>query len=90
MALFRLDLVRASGVARFMNLVSNAVSLGTFAALGLVDWRVGLTAGLVLMVGAWVGAHTAMRYGAPFIRPVFTMVVLTFAGKLAWEGWVRG
>lgn len=90
MALFRLDLVRASGVARFMNLVSNAVSLGTFAALGLVDWRVGLTAGLVLMVGAWVGAHTAMRYGAPFIRPVFTMVVLTLAGKLAWEGWVRG
>lgn len=87
LAVFHLDLVRASGVARYMNLVSNAVSLATFAALGLVDWPLGLLAGSVLMVGAWVGAHTAIRYGAAFIRPAFAVVVLLIAARLAWEGW---
>jgi hypothetical protein len=88
MAVFHLDLVRASGVARYMNFVSNAVSLATFAALGLVDWPVGLAVGGVLMAGAWVGAHTAIRFGATVIRPVFVVVVLVIAGKLAWESWV--
>lgn len=87
MALFRLDLVRASGVARVMNLVSNAASLATFAVLGVVDWGVGLLTGLALMAGAWVGAHSAIRFGAAFIRPVFVSVVLVIAGKLAVESW---
>jgi hypothetical protein len=88
MAVFRLDLVRASGLARYMNFISNAVSLATFAALGLVDWGVGLATGVVLMSGAWIGAHSAIRFGAPFIRPVFVTVVVAIAGKLAWQEWV--
>ena len=89
MAVFRLDLLRASGLARYMNFISNAVSLATFAALGLVDWGVGLATGAVLMAGAWLGAHSAIRFGAPFIRPVFVTVVLAIAGKLAWQEWIR-
>lgn len=88
MAVFHLDLVRASGVARYMNFVSNATSLATFAALGLVDWPLGLATGAVLMAGAWVGAHSAIRFGAAFIRPVFVLVVLAVAARLAWQGWV--
>jgi hypothetical protein len=87
MAVFRLDLVQASGVARTMNFVSNVVSLATFAALGLVSWPIGLATGAVLMAGSWLGAHSAIRFGAPFIRPVFVAVVLAIAAKLAWEAW---
>jgi hypothetical protein len=88
MALFRLDILHASGVARFMNLVSNVVSLATFAALGLVDWALGLFMGAALMAGAWIGAHTAIRWGGAFIRPVFVTLVLVMAGRLAWLEWV--
>jgi hypothetical protein len=87
MAVFRLDLVRASGVARTMNFVSNVGSLATFAALGLVSWPIGLAVGAVLMAGSWLGAHSAIRFGAAFIRPVFVAVVLAIAAKLAWEAW---
>lgn len=87
MALFRLDLVQASGLARAMNFVSNVVSLTAFALLGMVDYTLGLAMAAALMGGAWIGAHTAIRYGAPFIRPVFLAVVVALAGSLIWEHW---
>lgn len=80
--LFRLDLVAAAGVARFMNFVSNVTALLTFAVLGNIDYAVGLIMGATLMLGAFVGAHSAIRYGAPFIRPVFLAVVVLMAGRL--------
>ncbi len=86
-ALYRMNLVHASGVARFMNFVSNVMSLAAFMALGLVDYRVGLAMGLSLMAGAHIGAHSAIRFGAPFIRPVFVLVVLAMAGRLIWQEW---
>ena len=82
MKLFRLDLVAAAGVARFMNFISNLTALLTFMALGTINYAVGLSMGLLLMIGSFIGAHSAIRYGAPFIRPVFLIVVLLMAGRL--------
>jgi hypothetical protein len=36
---------------------------------------------------AFVGAHSAIRFGATFIRPVFVTVVSVLAIKLAYEAW---
>ncbi len=88
MALYRMDIVHASGVARFMNFVSNIVSLVTFIALGSVDYVVGLAMGISLMAGAHIGASSAIRFGAPLIRPLFVLVVLALAGRLAWQEWL--
>jgi uncharacterized membrane protein YfcA len=83
MKLFHLDLVAAAGVARFMNFVSNLTALADLRGiLGNIDYTVGLTMGATLMLGAFVGAHSAIRYGAPFIRPVFLLVVALMAGRL--------
>jgi hypothetical protein len=82
MKLFRLDLVAAAGVARFMNFISNLTALLTFVVLGNIDYAVGLSMGVLLLIGSVIGAHSAIRYGAPFIRPVFLSVVLLMAGRL--------
>ncbi len=87
MAIYKVDLLRASGIARFMNFVSNIVSLVTFALLSSVDYLLGLSLGLTLMLGAHIGAHSAIRFGAPFIRPIFVVVVIATAARLAWEAW---
>ncbi len=86
MKLFRLDLVAAAGVARFMNFISNLTALLTFMMLGNIHYAVGLSMGGLLMIGAFAGAHSAIRYGAPFIRPVFLIVVLLMAGWLLVAG----
>ena len=80
--LFRLDLVAAAGVARFMNFISNLTALLTFIVLGNIDYAIGLSMGALLMIGSLAGAHSAIRYGAPFIRPVFLLVVVLMAGRL--------
>ena len=86
MKLFQLDLVAAAGVARFMNFISNLTALLTFMILGNIDYAIGLSMGGLLMIGAFIGAHSAIHYGAPFIRPVFLLVVAAMAGRLLIAG----
>ncbi len=86
--LYPLDLVRASGVARSMNFVSNAMALAVFIAAGQVAWALGISMGLALMAGAFLGARTAIQGGAKFIRPVFILVVLALTARLVWQHWI--
>lgn len=87
MLLYPLDLLRASGVARTMNFVSNAVALAVFIVAGHVAWVLGIGMGLALMTGAYFGARTAIGGGSRFIRPVFILVVLAMSLRLAWQHW---
>lgn len=87
MALYRINLLLTCGVARTMNFISNGFSLAAFLVLGHVDVMLGLGMGLCLMLGAWLGAHSAIKFGSRFIRPVFISVVIAIAARLAWQAW---
>ncbi|MBZ5756123.1 TSUP family transporter [Pseudomonas sp. S5(2021)] len=86
--MYPLDLLRASGVARSMNFVSNGMALAVFIVTGQVAWVLGIGMGLALMAGAYLGARTAIGGGARFIRPVFIVVVLALSLRLAWQHWL--
>lgn len=86
-ALHRRDLLHAAGVAKAMNFVSNIISLLVFAMLGYVHLYLGLMMGLSIMCGAYLGAHSAIRFGNRFIRPFFTIIVLILTCQLAWNAW---
>ena len=83
----RADMVKASGVARSMNFVSNICALSVFIISGQVAWLLGICMGLALMVGAFLGLRTAIKGGSKFIRPVFILVVLALTVRLAWQHW---
>ena len=85
--LYPLDLVKASGVARSMNFISNICALTVFVISGQVAWLLGICMGLALMVGAFLGARSAIKGGSKFIRPVFILVVLALTVRLAWQHW---
>ncbi|MBV2128127.1 sulfite exporter TauE/SafE family protein [Arsukibacterium indicum] len=87
MAMYKINLLLTSGVARTMNFISNGFSLVAFMALGHVDYVLGIAMGLCLMLGAFLGAHSAIRFGSKFIRPVFISVVIAIALRLAWQAW---
>lgn len=87
MALYKINLLLTSGVARTMNFISNGFSLVAFMALGHVNYVLGIAMGLCLMLGAFLGAHSAIRFGSKFIRPVFVSVVIAIALRLAWQAW---
>jgi uncharacterized membrane protein YfcA len=88
LSFYSVDMRQAACLARFMNFLSNLVSLLTFIALGSVDFALGLGLGAALMLGAYVGVHSALKFGATLIKPVFILVVLATAGRLLWLEWV--
>ena len=87
MAFYKMNLLLCCGVARTMNFVSNFFSLIAFVALGHVNYALGLGMGVCMLVGAYIGAHSAIKFGGKFIRPVFITVVLAIAVKLTLEAW---
>lgn len=71
-----------------MTLVSNLTSLVVFIILGQVNIMIGLSMGICMMIGSFVGARTAIKFGIPFIKPLFITVVVLMAANLAWSAWV--
>lgn len=88
MRLYKLNILLASGIAKSMNFTSNLTALAVFIYFGEVNWLIGLTMGSCLMVGAYIGAHSAIHFGAKFIRPIFISVVMIMAIKLGYNAWL--
>lgn len=86
--LYKTNILLSSGLARSGNFVSNFCSLLTFLYLGHVNVMLGLIMGFFLMIGSWVGAHSAIKFGGKFIRPLFIFVVLAMSINLAYKAWL--
>lgn len=87
LSLYKMNILLSSGLARSMNFISNAVSLIVFMALGQVNFSLGLAMGFFMVIGSWIGAHSAIKYGSKFIRPIFISVVVIMAIKLTYNAW---
>ncbi|MCE9678266.1 TSUP family transporter [Shewanella sp. AS1] len=85
---YKLPVLESLGLARAMTFISNLTSLAIFLFLGQVNILIGLSMGLCMMLGSFIGARTAIKFGAPFIRPLFITVVILIAVNLAWSAWV--
>ncbi len=86
-ALYKINILLSCGLARSTNFVSNVCSLVTFLYLGYVNIGLGLLMGVFLMAGAWLGAHTAIKYGQNFIRPAFITLVILMSINLIYQAW---
>ena len=86
-ALYKINILLSSGLARSTNFVSNFFSLFTFIYLGYVNFFLGISMGLFIMIGARIGAKSAIKFGNKFIKPVFIGVVLAMSINLALNAW---
>ncbi len=86
-ALYKINILLSSGLARSTNFVSNFCSLLTFIYLGYVNLLLGIAMGLFIMFGAWIGAHFAIKFGSKFIKPVFITLVIGISAHLALNAW---
>ncbi|MDH5178431.1 MAG: TSUP family transporter [Gammaproteobacteria bacterium] len=88
MLVYRIDIIQASALARSMNFVSNIVSCITFMLLSSVNYTIGLTMGAALMLGAYVGVHSAIRYGVTYVKYFFVSVAVLLAARLIQQEWL--
>ncbi|MFG1836927.1 TSUP family transporter [Micromonospora sp. NPDC049175] len=82
-ALLSLDFVASSATAKIVNAGTNLGALIVFAVHDQVLWKVGLAMAVCNILGAQLGARTALRRGAGFVRVVLVVVVLGMVGRLA-------
>lgn len=73
------DLVRANAVKLLIILIFTASALLVFVRNDQVLWGIGLLLSLGNMLGAWVGARTAIQRGSPWVRRVLLLVVTVSA-----------
>ena len=76
------DFLHASASAKFINLVTNAAALFTFAWHDHVWWHVVVFLACANLAGSLVGTHLALRYGSRLVRYIFLGVVGCLIAKL--------
>lgn len=72
---FGFDFLRASAVAKVVNVACNLAALVLFAGLGHVFWMLGLLMAVCNIAGALIGTRLALRGGTGFVRVIFLLVV---------------
>ncbi len=78
---FGFDFLRASAVAKFVNVACNLSALVWFGYAGHVLWQLGLMMAVCNIVGAVIGTRLALVRGSAFIRKVFLLVFVLLIVK---------
>lgn len=78
-------LTRATAMAKLFNLTSNLAALLLWMFSGYLLWLVGLTMAAGSLIGGWLGSRTAIRFGAPLIRPMLVAISLALTAKATWD-----
>ncbi|MFF1530880.1 sulfite exporter TauE/SafE family protein [Cellulomonas sp. NPDC058312] len=77
--------LEASAQAKIVNVATNLGALVVFAVQGAPLWLLGLLMGAANVLGAYLGARTAVARGSGFVRVVFLVVVAVLIVRLGWQ-----
>ena len=81
----RMDLTRANGLTKAVNLASNAAALVVFLVNGKALIPLGLCAGCFNLAGYYIGSGLFEKDSARFARPVMILVLVMFLIKDIYE-----
>ncbi|TIT74688.1 MAG: hypothetical protein E5W57_24955, partial [Mesorhizobium sp.] len=81
-ALAGYGVLKATAHTKLLNFASNIGGFVVFAAVGVIDWKIGLVMGVAQFLGARIGASLAIRVGARLIKPLLVVVCVALAVKL--------
>ena len=76
------ELVKANALKVFITLAFTIVALPVFIYNNQVDWIYGFLLAAGSIVGGWVGAKTAVKRGAGFIRIILLVMIVIASLKL--------
>ena len=75
------DFIRASTLAKMMNVATNLAALAYFIPTGNVHFTLGIVMAAANVLGSLVGVRLALTRGARFVRIVLIVVVVALLGK---------
>ncbi|GAA6180622.1 TSUP family transporter [Shimia sp. NS0008-38b] len=78
-------ILKATAHTKLLNFASNVGGLAGFLLVANPLWAIGLSMGLMQILGARLGAKMAMAKGARLIRPLLVVTSVALAAKLLWD-----
>ena len=84
-AVLGFNMLKATAHTKVVNFTSNFASFLFFAVAGYIAWDVALCMVGGQLIGARLGAHTAIKHGPRVIRPVLVVVSLIITTKLIYD-----
>ena len=83
--LAHMELTKANGVTKAINLTTNLAALAVFLVEGKVVLVLGLVAGLFGILGNYLGSKTFIQGGVKFTRPLILVVLTIFFIRVIWH-----
>ena len=85
MFFFGMTINKANATSKIPGLLLGLSTLFIFAAHGIVNWAYGIAIFLGMLIGGYLGAHTALRKGNAWVKGLFAVIVLLSAVKIILE-----
>ncbi len=79
---FGLSIIRANATELVSYSVFSLSSVIIFALNGLVDYRIGIILFIGMLIGGYIGAHTAIKKGNKWVKVIFAIVIIVSAIKI--------
>ncbi len=83
--LAHMELTKANGVTKAINLTTNLAALFVFLMEGKVVLVLGLVAGCFGILGNYLGSKTFIQGGVKFTRPLILVVLTIFFIRVIWQ-----
>jgi hypothetical protein len=84
-AFFGPHLLEGITVTKVVNFAGSVAATLVFVAEGRVQWGIALPMSAAAMLGGWVGAHLALRWGPQPVRRLLLAVVTGLGAKLVYD-----
>lgn len=78
-----MDLLKACGTARIVNLASNAAALAMFLYHGVIDFSIAIPCAVSAVIGGFLGSRLALKIGVNAVKPVMLFVLCLLLVKVA-------
>lgn len=84
-SVFGMGFLESSAHAKIINVVTNIAALIFFISSGNIIFSIAIPLALANMLGAWLGAKTAVKRGNQFIKKLFILIVGALILKFLYE-----
>jgi len=81
----KLPLLHALTLSKLANTFSAGTALVSFSMGGYVHWKLGLTTGAAMVVGAFFGSQAASKHTSKIVRPILVVVVILLVASLIYK-----
>ena len=84
-AFFAMDYAEAVGSTKLVNVFSSGVATVVFMQQGLVDYTLGAVLAVTMFIGAYIGAHYAVKLNEIWLKRIFIGTVVILAAKTLYD-----